>query len=214
MQRKGEGGGNTSCIPKAPRIPRRDAWRGWRPLNEAGTSAAVIIVWDQPGHLRESQPAPLPPPACSLLSPAPTRPARFVCASTAASLVAEGAEKTEKASRKPCQDPSPKPEGSLGPPRPQKAPALVCSTSSTSSRYTLPFPASLRCHDASGLELAPSRWRKAPESFREGAEDTGESVFPARHHRAPGAQPRRTQPENNIRASTMHIQSGIHLLAL
>lgn len=180
--KKGGGRGPHQLHPRSI----ANAWQGWRPLDEAATSAAVSIVWDRPGHLRESQPAPLPPPACSLLSPAPTRPARFVCATAAASLVAEGAEKTEKASRKPRQDPSPKPEGSLGPPRPQKAPAPCLlfveprsSLSSVSSRYTLPSPASLRCHDASGLELAPSRLEEGSRRLSGGGGRHRRICFPS-----------------------------------
>lgn len=48
---------------------------------------------------------------------------------------------------------------------------------SASSRYTLPFPASLCCHDASGLELAPSRRKKAPESSFWRGRETREDPF-------------------------------------
>lgn len=145
-------------------------------LKEDGTSATTIIVWDRPGHLRESQPAPLPPRACSLLSPAPTRPARFVCATTAASLVAEGAEKTRKRAGNPAKTPAPNQRflGSSAPFFAHRVPTLL-------SLCIIPVHPALSsippCHDASGLELAFSHRRKAPESSFWSGRKTLEDLF-------------------------------------
>lgn len=71
---------------------------------------------------------------------------------------------------------------------------------SASSRYALPFPASLCCHDASGLELAPSRRKKAPESSFWRGRETREDPFsrlPTTRLRVPSlvARSRRTISE-------------------
>lgn len=187
-------------------------------LKEDGISATTIIVWNQPGHLRETRVAASAITSASLLAAVPSaHPPSPLCMRHHGRLPGGGrSRKDEKESRKPCQDPSLKPEGSTGPPRPQKAPALLCSSlsPSSSSRFTLPFPASLPVMTPPGwnsLFLTGGRLQKALSG---GGGRNGRICFPSSPHpQAPGSQPLRSQSENNIRASTMHIQSGIHLLA-
>lgn len=170
MQGEGEGRAPPSASPKHRSIVNSSqrCLSGMEALKEDRTSATTIIVWDRPGHLCESQPAPLPLRACSLLSPAPTRPARFVCATTAASLVAEGAEKTRKRAGNPAKTLASN----------QRVPRVLRVHKKLppfSAHHRAPILPSLRiipvhpalssippCHDASGLELALSHRRKAP----------------------------------------------------
>lgn len=90
--------------------------------------------------------------------------------------------KDEKASRKPCQDPSPKPEvprvlrdqKKLPPFFAHRVPTLL-------SLCIIPVHPALSsippCHDASGLELAFSHRRKAPESSFWSGRKTLEDLF-------------------------------------
>lgn len=125
----------------------------------------------------------------------------------------------EKESREPCQDPSPKPQGSPGPPGPKKKkssrPSLLIIESrsflpSASSRYTLPFSASLCCHDASGLELAPSRRKKAPESSFWRGRETREDPFsklPTTRLREPSLVARRRRTISERRPCIFNLAS-------
>lgn len=111
--------------------------------------------------------------SASLLAAVPSahRPARFVCATTtASSLVAEGAAKRRKRAGNPAKTPA----SSRRVPRVLR---VHKNLPPFSAQHRVPILPSLRiilihpalssippCHDASGLELALSHRRKAPES--------------------------------------------------
>lgn len=139
-------------------------------LKEDGTSATTIIVWDRPSHLRESQPAPLPPRACSLLSPAPTaQPALYAPPRSPPWWRKE----QKRGESEPETLPRPQPQterflGSSGSTKISRPSLLIIksrsSLPSASPWYTLPFPASLPVMTPPGwnsLFLTGGRLQKA-----------------------------------------------------
>lgn len=137
MQREGEG----MAPPSASRSIMNSSQRclsGMEALKEDGTSATTIIVWNQPAHLHESRVAASAITSASLLAAVPSaHPPSPLCMRHHDRLPGGGrSRKDEKESRKPCQDPNLKLEGSRGSPRPQKALALLCLSFSPDP----PFP--------------------------------------------------------------------------
>lgn len=189
--------------------------------------ATAIIVWPRPDRAicSSRRAAPLPPRSCLGVVPN-AHPSSLLCCTN------KGQEDTRKRAQSLTRVPASnqKARTPRGPqkktvPGQQKANAWPLPSSAHHcvpvfpSRFQIilvrpALSASLCCHYASRRNplVFLKSWRKAPESpLWCGREAQGESISHL-PNQLPESSLAARSPENNIRASTMHIQSGIHLL--